>query len=99
VRRQILSLKRFHLGSARFYARLSLKTEIELAMDFAVLLAACRALQVVMYVGGPYAAPKMVDSTAAAAARVCRISEASLDFLNPAHLSTLNGPSAGAARL
>jgi hypothetical protein len=99
VRTQILSLKRFHLGSARFYARLSMKTEMELALDFAALLTACRALQIAMYVWGPYAAPKMVDSTAAAAARVCKISEASLDFLNPAHLSTAGGSSAGAARL
>jgi hypothetical protein len=98
VRTQVISLKRFHLGSARFYARLSMRTEIELALSFTALLAACRALQVVMYVWGPYAAPKMVGSTAAAAARVCKISEASLDFLNPSHLSSLSGPSAGTAR-
>ena len=99
VRQQILSLKRFHLGSARFYARLSLRTELELAMHFSVLLFECRLLQALLYVWGPYAAPGMVGSTAAAAARVCKISEASLDFLNPSHLTTLGGPSAGAARL
>jgi len=98
VRTQVISLKRFHLGSARFYARLSMRTEMELALNFTALLLACRALQLVMYVWGPYAAPRMVDSTAAAAARVCKISEASLAFLNPAHLSTFGGPSAGTAR-
>ena len=98
VRTQVISLKRFHLGSARFYARLSMRTEMELALSFTALLAACRVLQLVMYVWGPYAAPRMVDSTAAAAARVCKISEASLAFLNPAHLSTFGGPSAGTAR-
>ena len=99
VRRQVLSLKRFHLGSARFYARLNFRVEVELAFDFAVLLLECRALQVLLYVWGPYAVPGMVGSTAAAAARVCKISEASLEFLNPAQLGTLGGPSAGPARL
>jgi len=98
VRHQILSLRRFHLGSARFYARLSMRTEMELALAFAALLFECRLLQALLYVKGPYAAPGMVGSTAAAAARLCKISEASLDFLNPSHLNTLGSPSAGQAR-
>jgi hypothetical protein len=85
VRKQVLSLRRFHLGSARFYARLNLRTELALAMDFAAILLACRALQVFLYVRGPYAAPRIVGSTAASAARVCKISEESLAFLTPAY--------------
>ncbi len=85
VRKQVLSLKRFHLGSARFYARLSLRTELALAVDFATLLFACRALQVFLYLRGPYAAPGIVGSTAATAARVCKVSEKSLSFLTPAY--------------
>jgi hypothetical protein len=71
---------------ARFYAGLSLGTEISLGFDFAVLLLACRALQVSVHLGGPYAAPRMVASTAAIANRVCAISERSLAFLTPAYV-------------
>jgi hypothetical protein len=85
VRKQVLSLRRFHLGSARFYARLNLRTEMALAVDFAAILLACRALQVFLYVRGPYAAPRIVGSTATSAARVCKISEESLAFLTPAY--------------
>jgi hypothetical protein len=85
VRKQVLSLRRFHLGSARFYARLSPWTELALAGHFAVLLIECRMLQVSLYLRGPYAAPRMVGFTAAAAARVCKVSEESLAFLTPAY--------------
>ena len=83
VRCQISSLKRFHVGAARSYAQLGLGTEFKLACHFAALLVACRALRLAVYVGGPYAAPRMVGVTAAAAASICTISEQSLAFLNP----------------
>jgi hypothetical protein len=86
VRQEVSDLKSFHLGSARFYAGLSLTTEISLGFDFAMLSLACRALQVSVYLGGPYAAPRMVTSTAAIANRVCAISERSLAFLTPAYV-------------
>ncbi|MGA8367253.1 MAG: hypothetical protein ACLQMT_04035 [Candidatus Acidiferrales bacterium] len=95
VRRQIVSLRRFHLGSARFYARLRFLTEMRLAWDFATLLFACRALQAAVYLRGPYAAPRLVGATAAAAARVCGVSEKSLDFLRPARVSSFGDDSAG----
>ena len=98
VRRQILCLRRFYLGSARSYARLSFKTEVELALDFAALLFACRALQAVLYIRGPFAVPGMVETTAAAATRVCNVYEKSLAFLTPAQLGTLADRSAGPAR-
>ena len=43
---------------------------------------ACRLLQIALYLRGPYAAPGMVRTAAAAAGRVCLISENSLAFLN-----------------
>ena len=86
VRKEILSLMRFHLGSARFYARLSFRTELALALQFGGLLLACRALQMVLYIAGPYAAPRIVGLTVATAAQVCSISEQSLAFLNSARL-------------
>jgi hypothetical protein len=86
VRCQISNLKHFHVGAARSYAQLGLRTELQLACHFAALLVACRALSVAVYVGGPYAAPSMVGATASAAAKICTISEQSLAFLNPVQL-------------
>jgi len=99
VRTQIHSLRRFHRGAARSYAKLNPKTEMELALSFAGLLMACRALQTAIYVAGPYAAPQMVASMANAASRACKVSEECLAFLNAAQLGVLNGPSAGQATL
>jgi hypothetical protein len=83
VRAQIRQLKALHLGSARFYARLDLGTEVSLAGDFAVLLLGCRALRVAFAVAGPHVAPWLVDNKAEAAMRVCVISKQSLAFLDP----------------
>lgn len=97
VRKQIVSLRRFHLGAARFYSRLSFRAELTLALDFAALSFACRVLQVLMYLRGPYVAPRMIGITMVTAARVCEISEKSLAFLNPAYPSRFADRSAGAA--
>jgi ABC-type Fe3+-siderophore transport system permease subunit len=95
VRRQLLSLRQFHLGSARFYAQLNVRTEIRLAAEFAGLLLACRALQMMLFLRGPYAAPRVVEVTAAAAVKVCGISEKSLAFLKPAYLPAGSDSSSG----
>jgi hypothetical protein len=95
VRAQVLSLQRFHLGEARFYTRLSLRAEIELACGFMELRVACRALQCLVYLAGPFAAPRMVGATATVAARVCEISEKSLAFLNPVQFRPLADRSVG----
>jgi len=87
VRQQIGLLRRLHLGSARYYAKLSVKTELALAFDFSVLRLGCCALQVAFMVGGPYAAPKIAGAVTEVATRVCGISQQSLAFLatsNPA---------------
>src|ERR1700735_2737419 len=82
VRSAVLDLMRFHRGNARLHARLSFSMESRLALNFAGLLTACRLLQIAFYLRGPYAAPGMVRTAAAAAGRVCSISEDSLAFLN-----------------
>jgi hypothetical protein len=91
VRAQIRSLRRFHRGSARHYARLNPRSEMELALWFAGLICACQTLHIVLYVGGPYAAPRMVGAMADAAARACSISEQSLAFLNGAQAAVVRG--------
>jgi hypothetical protein len=90
VRTQIRSLQRFHRGAARHYTRLNPRVEMELAMSFAALMAACQALQVLVYVAGPYAAPGMVGVVACSAARACKISEKSLSFLDAVRLGALS---------
>jgi hypothetical protein len=94
VRRQIVSLRQFHLGSARLYARLNFRTEVSLALDFAILLFACRALDLMLRLRGPYGAPRIVGATTAAAARVCEISEKSLGFLRAGSVSPFGNPPA-----
>lgn len=99
VCRQIRSLRRFHRGAARHYARLNPRTELQLAMSFAGLTAACRALQVLVYVGGPYMAPHMVGAVANAASRACQISEESISFLNAAWVGVLASQHSNAGTL
>jgi hypothetical protein len=88
IRQRIVSLREFHLGSARFYAGLSPKTELRLATDFFALLSICRFLELAIRWRGPYAAPRMVGRAALAAARVCDLSERYLDFLKPSRFET-----------
>lgn len=95
VQSQIRHLRHLHLGSARFYARLEFKMELSLAWNFMVLLVSCQALRFAILVSGPYAAPGMVGTVSAAAARVCEISARSLAFLAGAGLDTMGGQSSG----
>jgi hypothetical protein len=94
MRTQILSLKKFHLGSARFHAGLRLRTEMRLAAEFVALLCMCRALQLALYFRGPYAAPAMVGRATAAAGRVCEVSGKSLSFLKPGAFDSFSNESA-----
>jgi hypothetical protein len=95
VRAAIRYLRRFYLGAARSYARLNIRTEIELAIDFGVLIVACHALQLLFYWRGPYAAPRIVGAVATAATRICEISETSLAFLNPPELAVVGDRTIG----
>jgi hypothetical protein len=95
VRKQVGYLRQFHSGQSRGYARLDMRTEIALALDFARLLSACRILQIVFYLRGAYAAPKMVEKAVGVAGRVCGISQQCLAFLGTARSGTLGRDSAG----
>jgi hypothetical protein len=93
VRSEILKLMHFHRGHSRFQSKISVLTEIRLAADFAALLVICRMLEAIFYFRGPYAAPRLVDSAAATAARLCTMSEKSLAFLNAPGLRAITGES------
>ena len=81
LRKQSLSLRRFHSGQSRRYAQLEFRTELALAFDFASFLIVCRVLQAIFYIRGPYAAPRMVGKVIRAAGNACGVSERSLAFL------------------
>jgi hypothetical protein len=94
ILQQIRGVKAFHLGAARFYSRLSLRTELRLAADFLVLLCVCRMLQLAVYLRGPYAAPRMVGRVAGVATTVCATSEEAMSFMNRVKIDRLTGESA-----
>lgn len=89
IRRQIVSLREFHLGSARLHSQLSPRVEARLAVEFFTLLCVCRVLQLVFYLRGPYAAPRMVGRVVAVAARVCATSEEAMGFLSAVKVDRL----------
>jgi hypothetical protein len=95
VRSEIRNLMHFHLAYSRLHAKLSLLTEIRLAVDFALMLMACRALRILLYLRGPYGARSVVRVLTGTAGRVCAASEKSLAFLNPPTLESLRRDSAG----
>ncbi len=88
VRSEIRNLMHFHLAYSRLHAKLSLLTEIRLALDFALLLLVCRAIRILLYLRGPYGARAAVGVLTAAAGRVCAASEKSLAFLNSSGLES-----------
>jgi hypothetical protein len=93
VEKQIVSLRRFHLLASRHHSGLSFRAEAGLALDFAALVLACRALQVLLYLRGPFAAPRVVGATVAAATRICEASKQSMAFLNSASITAVgHGP-------
>jgi hypothetical protein len=93
VRLEVLNLMHFHLAHSRFHTKISLLTEMRLALDFSGLLLACRVLETLFYLRGPYAAPPLVNATVSVAARLCTASEKSLEFLNVSNLRPVNGDS------
>jgi hypothetical protein len=95
LRSSFVKLMRLHRTQARVYPHLSLRKEIGLGLNFVAILGTCTALQVVFRVRGPYAAPRMLETATAAAARVCMISEESLAFLKTETLRPLDDPARG----
>ena len=93
VRSEILNLMHFHRSHSRFHTSISILTEMRLALDFAGLLFVCRILETIFSLRGPYAAPRLVQSVASAASRLCAASEKSLAFLNVPGVNAFRGDS------
>jgi hypothetical protein len=83
VRKQVASLKEFHVSRSRMFSQMSRWKELSLALDFTDLEVRCRVLQLLLLWRGPYAASGFARRTAAAAGRVCLILDQSLAFLTP----------------
>jgi hypothetical protein len=96
VEKHVQSLRRFHRTAARQYSHLSFRSEAALAFDFVTLLFACRALRVLLFLRGPFAAPRVVGATVAAATRVCEASKQSMAFLTPASIAAVGNGAGGA---
>jgi hypothetical protein len=95
VRTQLVSLRRFYTGRSRYYAQISAGTELSLGLNFLVLLSACRLLEVLVYVRGPFAAPRIVGATITRTAKICDFSAEKLEFLRPENPSEINRDRAG----
>jgi len=93
LRGQIRSLKEFHTRRSRLYASMSRRTELSVALDFADLQVQSRILQMILQWRGPYAAPRLLRRTAAAAAGLCEVLDGSLAFLTPAIAEPLGNDS------
>ena len=93
VRAEVLNLMHFHRGYSRFHTHIGILTELRLALDFGGLLMMCRILETVFSLRGPYAAPRIVQSVASAASRLCTASEKSLAFLNVPSVTAFRGDS------
>jgi hypothetical protein len=95
LRQRLRTLQQFHTTHSRRFAELNPRTELALALDFATLLAACRLLQLTVYLRGPYAAPRMVRMAVGMTGNVCETCERSLAFLNPHSVNFAERRSAG----
>lgn len=94
IRLQISSLMQFHRGYSRFCERLSVPMEFSMAVNFAMLLLCCRALQISILFCGPYVAGSVTRRAVKSAYAVCHLTGRSLEFLNPAPAIALQKTSA-----
>jgi hypothetical protein len=97
VSEEVKELRRFHTSQARFQPNLNLRSELGLAFDFASLLMACRILQLILKIRGPYAVPGIVRRTLRVTQRVCNVTEQSLESMTPGTGPTTEPGSAEAA--
>jgi hypothetical protein len=97
IRKQVRSLKHFHVSRSRMFTHMSRWREFSIALDFAGLETRCLVLQLLMQWRGPYAAPDFTRRTAMTAAQLCSALDQSLAFLTPA-IPTRLGTESGADR-
>jgi hypothetical protein len=94
IRRQIVYLQHYHRGHSRHFSRLKFSSEVALALHFAALRMECRALYLLFYFRGPFAARYFAGRTVATAARLCAVTGKSLAFLTPAGIARIRDDSA-----
>lgn len=82
IRAQIICLSRFHRAQSGFYSDFSFSSEFSMVSGFWSLLLACRALQILIYFRGPFAARAIAIRTIETAGRLCQLAGQPIAFLD-----------------
>lgn len=75
TREQVKLLMNFYVKSARHNARLAASLELKLAFNYVAFLMACDALRALIWLRGPFYAPKVAQCTTVVATRFCAASD------------------------
>lgn len=75
TRLQVKMLMTFHVKSARYNPKLTVPLELRLALNYFAFLIACDAFQGLIWLRGPFYAPRAARFTMTVAARFCALSE------------------------
>lgn len=78
TRRQVKTVMDFHVKSARHNSRLTISLEVKLALDYFAFLLVCDALRGLIWLRGPFHAPRVTHGVRSIAARFCARSEGAL---------------------
>jgi hypothetical protein len=92
TRQQVKALMTFHVKSARYNAKLAAALELRLAFNYFAFLTACDAFQSLIWLRGPFYAPKAARFTMTVAARFCAISEKILSIAEAGHSNLPSTP-------
>ncbi|HTV59812.1 MAG TPA: hypothetical protein VMJ93_13160 [Verrucomicrobiae bacterium] len=82
IRSEIASLMRFHRSHSGFYANLSFSAEFSLMAGFWSLLSVCTALQVLIYLRGPFATRSIAGRAVQTAGQLCELAGKPISFLD-----------------
>jgi hypothetical protein len=75
TRQQVTLLMSFYVKSARHSAKLAASLEFKLAFNYLAFVTACNALEGLIWLRGPFDAPKVARRTMIVATRFCEVSE------------------------
>lgn len=92
TRRQVTLLMSFYVKSARHNARLAASLECKLAFNYFAFLTACDALQGLIWLRGPFHAPRVARRTTIVATRFCEVSEKILAVAEARHANIPAAP-------
>jgi hypothetical protein len=92
TRLQVSLLMSFYVKSARHSAKLAASLELKLAFHYLAFLATCDALEGLIWLRGPFHAPRVARRTMIVATRFCEVSEKILTVAESRHASVPEAP-------